>query len=206
MDPKWLDWAKRLRAIAQSGLTFTNDPFEIERYHAVQKIAAEMMSEYSSESMERILDLFAGDTGYATPKLDVRGVVFKDDAILLVRERSDGGWTLPGGWVDVGESPREAVEREVMEESGYRVRAARLLALYDKTKHPHPPSPIHIYKVFILCDFLGGEPVEANLETDGAAFFRENEIPKLSVSRTTSGQITRLFHHHRNPGLPADFD
>jgi ADP-ribose pyrophosphatase YjhB (NUDIX family) len=193
-------------AIAQNGLTFTTNPYDVERYEAVRRIAAEMMAAHTGADQERIVGLFARESGYATPKVDVRGVAFRDDAILLVKEREDGGWTLPGGWADVNESPREAVEREVFEESGYRVQATKLLALFDRAKHPHwPPFPFHIYKVFILCDLVGGDPAASN-ETEAVGFIRENEIPELSIARTTPGQITRLFEHHRQPDLATDFD
>ena len=147
------------------------------------------------------------EEGYATPKVDVRGVTFRDDRILLVRELLDGGrWTLPGGWADVNDRPSEAVEREVWEESGYRVRATKLLAVYDRRFHGHqPPHPHGIYKLFFLCDLLGGEPT-ASVETADAAFFAEDEIPELSISRTTRPQLQRCFAHHRNPSLPTDFD
>jgi ADP-ribose pyrophosphatase YjhB (NUDIX family) len=131
--------------------------------------------------------LFAGETGHATPKVDVRGVVFRDDAILLVRERSEGRWTLPGGWADIGESAGEAVVRETREESGYRTRAVKLLALYDRNKHPHPPYPFHAYKLIFQCKLLGGEPV-TSFETDGIDFFRENELPELSTTRVTAAR------------------
>ena len=205
-EPQWLRWSRELMAIAQNGLTFTTNPYDVERYEAVRRIAAEMMAAHTGADQERIVGLFARESGYATPKVDVRGVAFRDDAILLVKEREDGGWTLPGGWADVNESPREAVEREVFEESGYRVQATKLLALFDRAKHPHwPPFPFHIYKVFILCDLVGGDPAASN-ETEAVGFIRENEIPELSIARTTPGQITRLFEHHRQPDLATDFD
>jgi ADP-ribose pyrophosphatase YjhB (NUDIX family) len=205
-EPQWLRWSRELMAIAQNGLTFTTNPYDVERYEAVRRIAAEMMATHTGADQERIVGLFAQESGYATPKVDVRGVVFRDDAILLVKEREDGRWTLPGGWADVNESPREAVDREVFEESGYRVQATKLLALFDRAKHPHwPPFPFHIYKVFILCDLVGGDPAASN-ETEAVGFFRENEIPELSIARTTPGQITRLFEHHRQPDLATDFD
>lgn len=157
-EPRWLRWSRQLMAIAQNGLTYSNSPYDVERYEAVRGIAAEMMADRTGTDQERIVRLFAQQSGYATPKVDVRGVVFRDDAILLVKECEDGGWTLPGGWADVNESPREAVEREVVKESGYEVRATKLLAVLDRAKHPHvPPFPFHIYKVFILCDLIGGE-------------------------------------------------
>src|SRR5208283_2790322 len=132
MEPNWLDWARRLNALAQTGLTFAETPYDIERYTAIRTIAAEMIAHGSGHDFSRVLDLFTCDAGYATPKVDVRGVVFQEGKILLVQERSDGMWTLPGGWADVGDSPAEAVVREVREESGYLTHASKLLALYDR--------------------------------------------------------------------------
>src|SRR5262245_42148027 len=147
-EPRWLEWARELQSIAQAGLTYAKDPFDVERYQAVRRLAAEMLAAQTGEDADRIHDLFVGEYGHPTPKVDVRGAVFQDDTILLVKERVDGGWTLPGGWADVNESPAEAVVREVFEESGYQTRAVKLLALYDRRKHEHPPHPWHIYKVF----------------------------------------------------------
>ncbi|HQF63715.1 MAG TPA: NUDIX hydrolase [Anaerolineaceae bacterium] len=204
-QPLWLDWAQRLQAIAQSGLTYTTNVFDIERFEDLRQIAAEILAAHTDHDLPYISDLLAGEQGYATPKLDVRGVVFRDDKILLVKERVDGGWTLPGGWIDVGEPPSLAAEREVWEESGYRVRATRLLALFDRNRHGHPAYIFHIYKLFIACDLLGGEP-STSIETDGAEFFAEDALPPLSVPRTSADELTAMFRHHRQPGLPTDFD
>jgi len=202
----WLGWCKRLQAIAQNGLTFAHDPHDIERYQAVRRIAAEMMADAAGLQPAAVLDLLAKETGYATPKVDLRGVVFREGKLLLVRERADGRWTLPGGWADVGESPAESVEREVFEESGFIVRAAKILAVFDRGKHPHqPPFAFHVYKIFMRCSLLGGQET-ASSETDSVAFFGETEIPELSISRVTPAQIRRMFDHHRQPELPADFD
>lgn len=206
MEPKWLDWARRLQALSQSGLTYSENPFEIERYEKIREIAAEMMAAGSDADPERIRALFAEERGYATPKVDGRGVVFRDGKILLVREVRDGGWTLPGGFADVGDSPSEAVVREVLEESGYIVRAVKLLALWDRTRHGHvPPRPFHLYKVFLRCEIVGGAPQDSH-ETAEPGFFGEDEIPPLSLGRTTPRQIARLFEHYRDPTLPTDFD
>jgi ADP-ribose pyrophosphatase YjhB (NUDIX family) len=204
--PKWLEWAKRLQAVSQNGLTYAGNPFDIERYQAVRQIAAEMMAVGSDTKLSRVLDLFAGEVGYATPKVDVRGVVFRDDALLLVLEREDNRWTLPGGWADVNESPSEAVVREVYEESGYQTCAVKLLAVYDRSKHPHvPPFPFHIYKLFFRCEVRGGQSGQS-AETAGVAFFRAAEIPELSVSRVTAAQVARFFDHLRHPEWPTEFD
>lgn len=205
MNPKWLDFAQRLQALAQSGLAFAKNPYDIERYEQIRELAAEMATAYSGEEPERVANLFCGETGYATPKVDVRGVVFKDNSILLVRERQDGLWTIPGGWVDVGESPSEAVEKEVRQESGYIVRATRLLAVYDRNKHEHPPSVFHIYKLFFLCELIGGEAT-TSIETDDVGFFRKDELPPLSVGKVTPAQIARMFEYLGQPNQPADFD
>jgi ADP-ribose pyrophosphatase YjhB (NUDIX family) len=137
--------------------------------------------------------------------VDVRAAVFREGRILLVKEPGEEGWSLPGGWADVGESPSEAAARETLEESGYRVRPARLLAAYDRDSHPHPPIHYHVYKLVFLCEILDEVP-SSDLDTKGAQFFGEQELPELSVSRVTPAQIERFFEHHRNPTLPTDFD
>jgi ADP-ribose pyrophosphatase YjhB (NUDIX family) len=206
MEPKWLKWARALQAIAQNGLTYTSNGFDTERYEAVRAIAAEMMASGSELESEAVLELFALEVGHATPKVDVRGGVFKDGKILMVREIADGRWTLPGGWADANETPSEAAVREVFEESGYKTKAVKLAAVFDRSKHAHtPPFPYHVYKLFFLCELLGGEPA-VSIETDGADFFPQGQLPELSISRVTGAQIARLFAHHRQPELPTDFD
>ncbi|MFQ4144206.1 NUDIX hydrolase [Chlorogloeopsis sp. ULAP02] len=205
MEPKWLEWAKQLQAIAQNGLTFSENAFDIERFKAVQAIAAEILVTHTNAELSYILDLFTRDVGYATPKVDVRGAVFRDDQILLVKERSDGCWTLPGGWADIGTSPSEAVIKEIYEESGYYSRAVKLVAVYDRDRQGHPPFPHYIYKLFFQCELLGGSP-SPSIETEAVGFFPEDEIPELSVGRVTAAQITRLFQHYRHPELSTDFD
>ena len=205
-DLRWLEWSKRLQAIAQNGLTFAHDPYDIERYHAVRQIAAEMLSQGTGLEQKVVLGVLEKETGYATPKVDVRGIVFRDDKLLLVRERSDGKWTPPGGWADVCESVAENVVREISEESGFKTRAEKILALFDRSKHPHEPAfAFHVYKIFVVCSIVGGAATPSS-ETDSIGFFAEHEIPELSLSRVTAGQIRRMFEHHRNPSLPADFD
>jgi ADP-ribose pyrophosphatase YjhB (NUDIX family) len=204
--PRWLTWARELQAVAQNGLTFARDPFDVERYRRIEALAAEMLAERGDVATEVCRELFALQAGYATPKVDVRAVVFKDDTLLLVRERSDGLWTLPGGWADVGESPSAAVVKEVREESGFLVRAERILALLDRDRHGHPPIAFHTYKLFILCTIVGGAALERSSETDGVGFFGEHDIPPLSVTRVVPSQIARMFEHLRKPGRQADFD
>jgi ADP-ribose pyrophosphatase YjhB (NUDIX family) len=193
MDPRFFDWARRLQAAAQSGLAFTKNPFEIERYEEVRRIAAEMMAAAGELQIEKVEALFAEERGYGTVKLGVRGVVFDtEDRVLLVKERADGLWTLPGGFADVGLSGAENTVKEIEEESGYLTRAVRLLAVYDREKHPHPqPYPFHVYNLFFLCELLGGEARTSN-ETEDVGFFSIDALPPLSTGRVLSAQIKQM--------------
>jgi ADP-ribose pyrophosphatase YjhB (NUDIX family) len=207
MQPQWLEWAQRLQAIAQIGLTYAQNVYDIERYEQIRAVAEQITANHTGADPQIVHTLFTHDKGYTTPKIDVRGVVFKDDALLLVQETADQNrWTLPGGWADVGDSPAAAVEREIFEESGYEARAVKLLALWDRRKHAHPPTEFHAYKLFFRCELTGGAPKSSH-ETAGIAFFREDEIPEdLSLARVLPEQIKRCFEHLRNPDLPTDFD
>jgi len=195
MDPDWLRWVKRLQAIAQDGLTYTGDDYDVDRYEQVQEIAAEILAAHSTGGL---LDL---ETGPATPEVDVRAAVFRDGEILLVKEVEDGGWSVPGGWADVGVILAGAV-REVREESGYRVRAVRLISAYDRDRQGHPPIPYHVYKLVFLCEILS-QTLSRTVDAHGVGFFGAHELPELSLSRVTPAQIKRFFEHHRRP---ADFD
>jgi len=205
MEARWIAWVRRLQAIAQNGLTFSKDPFDRERYEHVRSVAADILASFSDLDPALIHNLLRGEQGYATPKVDVRGAVFHDNRVLLVREHSDSLWTLPGGWADVGESPAEAVVREIREESGFETQASKLVALYDRNKHAHSPMLFHVYKAFFLCDLIGGS-ASPSLETSEVAFFGGEEIPPLSTARVTVHQIERLFAHHANRVLPTEFD
>jgi len=200
-----LGWARRAQAIAQNGLAYTKDPFDRQRYAQLQELAAELLAGELRLPPETVRGFWAGETGYATPKVDVRGAVFRDDHVLLVRERSDGRWTLPGGWVDINEAPSQAVEREIREESGYEARALKLAALVDKNRHPHPAGIHHIYKLMFLCELTGGNPATSD-ETDAVDFFAVHALPELSTGRTLPQQIARLYQHRLQPALPTDFD
>lgn len=204
-EPQWLEWARRLQAIAQNGLAYARDPFDQERYRQVRTIAAEMFSAGTNQPIEAVQQLFAAGAGYLTPKVDVRGAIFRGDSVLLVKERSDDRWTLPGGWADVDTTPAEAVERELQEEAGLEAVAVRLLAVYDKTRHEHPPSPERVYKLVFDCDVRGGT-LRAGTETAGAAFFTLGALPALSLERVTEAQLGRLFELHSDKRLGTDFD
>ena len=187
-NTKWLEWAKELQAIAQAGLTYSTDVFDRERFEMIRDMSVEMMAYQTHEKQSVIRDLFANEVGYATPKVDVRAVIFKNDCILLVKEKADGKWSLPGGWGDIGLTPSEVAVKEVREEAGFDVKAHKLLAVFDKKCHPHPPSPYHVYKFFIQCDIVGGQAREG-IETDDVAFFSKDDLPPLSVERNTESQI-----------------
>ena len=204
--PQWLAWARRLQAIAQSGLTYCKDQFDIERYHQVRQIASEMMTTGTAVPADLpIENLFAEQAGYATPKIDVRVAAFRDDKILLVQEASDKRWTLPGGWADVGESPSVAAARETREESGFHVRITKLAALYDRDLQGHPGFAFHSYKAFFLAHVVGGS-AQSSHETLGADFFAADQLPPLSLPRVTPAQIAHMLEHFRNPALPTSFD
>jgi ADP-ribose pyrophosphatase YjhB (NUDIX family) len=205
MDPDWLRWVKRLQAIAQDGLTYSTNEYDVGRYEQLREIAAEILASHSTGALEEARGLLELETGPATPKVDLRAAIFDGDKILLVKEPDDGGWSLPGGWADVGETAAEAAVREVREESGYRVRAVRLISAYDRDRQGHPPIPYHVYKLVFLCEILDETRLRA-VDAEEVAFFGEHELPRLSLSRITPAQIKRFFEHHRRPDLPADFD
>ncbi|MCH7321592.1 NUDIX hydrolase [Solibacillus sp. MA9] len=205
MSNQWLEWAKRIQALSQTGLAFSKDIFDIERYEELRKISVEIMSEYTELEMSKIKDLFTNETGYQTPKVDIRGVVFKKNQILMVQEKNDDKWALPGGFCDIGLSPSENVVKEIKEESGYDVLPIRLLALLDKNKHPHPPDPYHYYKIFILCEIIGGEAT-VGIETSNIQFFSEHNLPQLSTNRNTESQIKTLFEFLQTPEKETLFD
>jgi ADP-ribose pyrophosphatase YjhB (NUDIX family) len=204
-DESLLPWARRLAALAQTGITYAQSPFDIQRYEEIRAISAEMMARDSKHTPAALIELFKTDRGYATPKVDVRGIVFRDDQILLVREKEDGLWTPPGGWVDVGDSPSEAVEKEIVQESGFTAKAVKLIGVYNRDKHGHTPLPFAVIKLQILCQLTGGAAAVSD-ETTDAAFFPRNAIPPLSLARVVMHQIERGFEHLAHPEWPADFD
>jgi ADP-ribose pyrophosphatase YjhB (NUDIX family) len=205
-DPQWLSIARELRAIAQTGLTFAADRFDRQRYERVRELAASMLAQGSGADYDMILGILSRDSGYATPKVDVRGAAFVEGRVLLVREISDGKWTLPGGWADVNQSAAECVVREIAEESGFEARTRKLAAVRDYRKSGHPPRNLDsIYKMFFICEITGGA-ARASDETSDAAFFPRDALPPLSMGRITAAQIDRMFQHAEDPNLPTDFD
>lgn len=206
---KKFDWfyiASRLKAISQAGKFYAKDDFERERNEEIERIAAEILAKQCDLEADAVLGLLQEDSGHPTPKVDCRGVVFRDGKILLVKEIADGGWTLPGGWCEVGMTASENVAREVWEESGFEVRVERLLAVYDRDRQGHtPPHLFDIYKMFFLCEITGGRAKTSN-ETSDVRFFGEDEIPDLSKGRTLGHQIELFFKMRNDPTLPVDFD
>lgn len=202
-----LDCAQRLQAIAQAGIAFATSAYDVERYEEVRRIGARLMQELTDGPVEEIVRSFAFETGYPTPKVDIRVVMFRGgEEILLVQEKIDHGrWTLPGGWADVGYSPFEVAAKEAEEETGLKVKPVRLLALLDKRKHAHPSEPWYVYKAFVQCEIAGGELKQATAETSGARWFRRGEVRgiELSKDRVTASQLETMFLFAADPGQPA---
>jgi ADP-ribose pyrophosphatase YjhB (NUDIX family) len=203
--PRWLEWAREIQALAQTGYHYAKDDYQRQRYQRLLEIAAEIVDEYSNLQYLQLIETFNTQIGYATPRIDVRGAVFRDQRILMVRERMDGGWTLPGGWADVGDVPSEAAEREVWEEAGFRVKATKVVGVYDANRF-RSLELFHAYKIVFLCDLLGGE-AQPSIETSEVAFFSLNELPQtLSGERTHLRHIYAAFACHNDPKLPTAFD
>lgn len=205
MKYDWLEVAKQLQSIAQAGITFSSDKYDLERYEQLIEISKKILTDFSDLNMERLDGIFNLEKGYLTPKVDVRGVIFREGRILMVRETTDNCWALPGGWADVNLTASEVVEKEVLEEAGLEVTATKLLAVLDKKCHPHPPDLYHVYKMFFLCQEKGGE-VRAGLETSEVGFFDIKNLPELSVARNTHSQIEMMFRLSRDPKSVTVFD
>jgi ADP-ribose pyrophosphatase YjhB (NUDIX family) len=205
MTDRTLELARRLHALARTGLHFCSNEYDRERYVEIEQIAAELLSGPAPADRDALLALWRNETGYVTPKIEVRGAAFQDGRVLLVRETADGRWTLPGGWADVNESPSQAIEKEIEQESGFRARAVKLAALYDRSRHGHGESLHHGWKAFFLCEISGGE-ARGSYETDAVGFFLPDELPPMSLGRSTPRQVARMLQHWRNRELPTDFD
>lgn len=202
--PPWLSLARELYTLSQAGLAYSKNDFDLERYRRLQEISAEIIAGQSALEKEAILKSFSIQAGYPTPKVDVRGAVVRDGKILLVQEVTDGCWSLPGGWADLGESPLEMVEREVLEESGMQVRAKKVIAIYDANNFA-PLEFWHAYKVVFLCEIISGEPTPS-METPAVGFFTPDSLPPLSKNRTTQRIIDEIFVHLADPARPTAFD
>jgi ADP-ribose pyrophosphatase YjhB (NUDIX family) len=205
--PQWLHWARSLAAIAQAGLTYAQDPFDRERYEQIRRLGAKIAATHTGQGAAAIEGFYASQTGYPTPKLDVRAAVIHEGRILLVREREDDAWALPGGWADIGEGPARAAERETAEEAGVDVRAVKLIALLDREQRGHPPHPEYSYKALFACIPLSADPrPQAGAEIKDAGFFAPGRLPPLSLPRTLPEQIELAFAHAADPALATIFD
>lgn len=204
MSEKWLDWAVELQSLAQAGLFYGKDRFDIERYERIREISAEMVALQSGLPFAKVKDLFCNETGYQTPKLDSRAAIFQDDRILLVQE-NDGTWALPGGWVDVDLSVKENVIKEVREEAGLNVTADLIVAVQDREKHNLPIYAYKVCKIFVLCSRVSGE-FRPNSETIASAYFPENALPPLATEKNNEEQIRMCFAAYRSTDWKTLFD
>jgi len=204
-NPRWLEWAREIQALAQTGYHYSENEYQRQRNQRLAEIAAEIVSEHTGLEASSLAETFQAQIGYATPRVDVRGAVFSGGKLLLVRERMDGGWTLPGGWADVGDVPSQAAEREVLEEAGFRVKARKVIGVYDANRGG-PLELFHAFKIMFLCDLIDGEARPSH-ETSEVAFFGLDEIPEiLSGERTQPRQIVDAFATLKDQNLPTIFD
>jgi ADP-ribose pyrophosphatase YjhB (NUDIX family) len=200
-----LDLSRRLLALSQTGLHFSAEEYDRERYREIGDIAAKLLELQADVGADAVRQAWFVEDGYATPKMDVRGAIFRDDRVLLVCERTDGKWTLPGGWADVNDTPSSAVLKEIEQESGFTARVTKLAAVYDRNKHNQPAHLFHSWKLFFVCEITGGE-ARTSYETTAVDFFPLDGLPELSTGRVTAEQIRRMHRHHLDLNLPTEFD
>lgn len=202
---KWLEYARQLQAIAQAGITYSNSQYDIERFEQIREISVEIMHNYTQIEKTKIKDLFSSEEGYPTPKIDVRAVIFRNTEILLVREKEDGLWSLPGGWADIGYSLSENLIKEAKEEAGVDINPKRIISVWDREKHNGSLMPYAVYKIFVECEYIRGG-YECNIETSEARFFAEDSLPPLSEGRNTKKQIDLCFKIKAKKNHEALFD
>lgn len=205
MEDKWLSWGKKIQAIAQAGLEYSKDKYDKERFQELRNLSCEILSEYTEVSYEKVKDLFCNESGYQTPKVDVRAAIFKDNKILLVKESIDGKWSMPGGWAEFNLSVKENIVKECMEEAGVKVKPVRLISVLNRNWHVNSNYPYGVYKIFVLCELLGGEFHE-NIETLDSDFFEIGKLPSLSVARNTKEQVEMCFKANINRNSEVIFD
>lgn len=200
----WLDWAIELQALAQNGLTFSKDPFDIERYKRIRDLSAEIISKQSDLSFDKVKGLFCSEEGYQTPKIETRAAIFEDDKILMVREK-DELWSLPGGWIDVNQTIKTNTIKEVKEEAGLDVKAVRIISLLDRNKYNSPIYAYNVCKVFVLCEKIGGS-FQPNIETSESHYFALDELPPLAIDKNTEEQIALCFKANKEENWVVYFD
>ena len=202
---KLVKWAMEIQSLAQTGLAYTNNVYDIERYERLREISAEIIEEKSNINLEKVKDLFCNETGYQTPKIDTRAVIFKNDKILLTHE-NNGTWSLPGGWCDVLESVGSNTIKEVKEETGLDVETLKIISVQDRNKHNKPIYAYGVCKIFVLCNIIGGEFAK-NIETTEIKYFSLDEIPNnLAEEKTNREQIEMCFEAHKNVNWQTQFD
>ena len=205
MNNKWLQWATELQSIAQSGLAFCENDYDRDRYERIRDITVDILHEYTGIEHKKVRDLFASEQGYQTPKVDIRAVVFRDEKILLIKEKVDGAWAMPGGWADVNTSVSESAIRECMEEAGAVVKPKRIIAIHQASKHNNPLYPFTIYKIFVECELIDYN-FKDNTETLDSGFFAIDSIPVLSTDRTSKSQIEICFEAKKHKLFETLFD
>ncbi|GBD88981.1 pyrimidine (deoxy)nucleoside triphosphate pyrophosphohydrolase [bacterium BMS3Abin03] len=202
---QWLKWAREIQELSQTGLAFAVTKYEKERYTRLLEITAEIVEHHTQLEKEAVKKVLMEQPGYATPKIDVRAAVIKDDKILLVQERSDKRWALPGGWADVGDIPSQVAIRETKEESGFDVKPAKVIGVYDANRMGGQLELFHAFKIVFLCELLGGEATISD-ETQDVNFFSFDELPPLSLNRTNDKHIKEILAHLKEPQRPTYFD
>jgi ADP-ribose pyrophosphatase YjhB (NUDIX family) len=203
--PQWLRWAREIHQIGETGLYYSSNEFDRQRFERLVDISAEMMKEHLDESYEQVRAALNAQPGYITPKVDVRGAVFKDDQILMVKEFTDGLWSLPGGWADVNDAPSDMVEREVREETGLIVKARKMVGVYEANHDREPVNVFHSYKLLFLCEIISGS-LQPSYETPDVRFYSLAELPPLSIHRTQERYIREAYRHLQDPSLATVFD
>ena len=204
-ERKWLDIAKKLQSIAQAGLEYSKDKYDLERFEEIRKVSIDIMECYTDIEREKIKNLFAGETGYQTPKIDIRAAVFHENKILMVKEKLDNRWSLPGGWADIDLSLKENLIKGAMEEAGAKIIPERILAVYDRNRNTNILFPHSVYKIFVQCKYLESKFVE-NIETEETGFFSVDQLPELSETRNTASQIKMCFRYKDRPFHEPYFD
>ncbi|MCK4514450.1 MAG: NUDIX hydrolase [Spirochaetaceae bacterium] len=205
MEQQWLAWAEQLQSIAQAGLEYSKDKFDLERFARIRELSVEILNSYTEVGIGKLTDLFANETGYQTPKVDTRAVVPRGGKLLFVQESDDGKWALPGGWAEIQLSLKENVEKEVREESGIIAEAHRLIAVLDRNRYTDDDYPYSVYKIFVECRAVDGS-FKPNTETTDARFFGEGELPELSALRNTESQVAMCFAFLRGTERQVVFD
>jgi ADP-ribose pyrophosphatase YjhB (NUDIX family) len=213
LEPQWIHWAREIRAIAQTGLYFTSDEnpninnriFDQKRYARLLELSADIIANHGDIHKDSLLNSFAMESGYITPKVDVRAAIFEGDEILLVQDSAERSWSMPGGWADINVSPSKMVEREVLEESGIVSKTIKIIGLYEANHDRDPVSVFHAYKIVFLCERTGGD-LRGSEETSAVRYFPMKELPEMKGPRSNLEQVMEAYQHHLDPDRLAYFE